>query len=295
METVLIEAAFKKKLFTANGELLLDVSFNIEKGAMVSLFGPSGAGKTTILRILAGLTKAHEGFIKVDGETWFDSKAKINLMARKRPVGYMFQDYALFPNMSIKENLKFAQPDPDHKHIEELLELFELKELRHRKPTMLSGGQQQRVALARALARKPKILMLDEPLSAIDPAFRVKLQDEILEMHRRFGVTTLLVSHDLPEVFKLSNRVMLLENGNIVKQGDPFEVLGSKRTSGKVQFMAEVLKVEKEDIVLVLTLLSGNSLVKVAVRDDDDQNYKPGDKVVIITKAFNPVIQKIST
>ncbi|MDA3930611.1 MAG: ABC transporter ATP-binding protein [Prolixibacteraceae bacterium] len=293
METLLIEANFRKKLFTTQGEMILDVQFSIKKGELVSIYGPSGVGKTTILRILAGLTDADEGEVIVDGETWFNSLKKINLQARKRPVGYMFQDYALFPNMSIKENLKFAQTEQDPKHIDELLTLFDLKELQNRKPTMLSGGQQQRVALARALARKPKLLLLDEPLSAIDPAFRTKLQNEILEIQRQYGITTLLVSHDLPEVFKLSKRVIMLEAGKIVKQGDPFEVLGSKRTSGKVQFMAEVLKVESEDILKVLTLLSGNSLVKVAVRDDDEQQYQPGDKVVIITKAFNPVIQKI--
>lgn len=293
METFLIEAEFKKKLFTANGELLLDVAFKIENGEMVSLYGPSGVGKTTILRILAGLTDADEGKIKVDDEIWFDSSAKINLPARKRPVGYMFQDYALFPNMSIKENLKFAQPKPDSKHVNELLGLFDLFTLKDRKPEMLSGGQQQRVALARALARKPKILMLDEPLSAIDPEFRVKLQDEILEMHRRFGITTLLVSHDLPEVFKLSSRVIMLNAGKITKEGNPFEVFGNKKISGKVQFMAEVMRVEEEDIVKVLTLITGNTLVKVAVCDNDDQHYQPGDKVVIISKAFNPVIQKI--
>lgn len=293
METILIEADIKKKLFTANGEMMLDVSFKVEAGEMVSIFGASGVGKTTILRILAGLTDPDEGYIKVDNEVWFDSENGINIPTRKRRVGYMFQDYALFPNMSIKENLKFAQPIPDKAQITQLLELFDLKELRSRKPSMLSGGQQQRVALARALARKPKLLMLDEPLSAIDPELRTKLQDEILAIHKQFGITTLLVSHDLPEVFKLSNRVIMLDAGKIVNQGDPYEVLGAKRTSGKVQFMAEVLKVEEEDIVKILTLLSGNSLVKVVVRDDDDQQYKIGDKVMIITKAFNPVIQKI--
>jgi len=129
METFLIEAAFQKKLFTANGEMLLDVSFIVEKGELISLFGVSGVGKTTILRILAGLTKADEGLIKVDGEVWFDSKRKIDVPANKRPVGYMFQDFALFPNMSIEGNLKFAQPEPDKNHIDELLDLFGLKEL----------------------------------------------------------------------------------------------------------------------------------------------------------------------
>lgn len=291
METILIEASIKKRLFTANGVMDLDVQMQVRRGEMLSLYGPSGVGKTTILRILSGLTEADEGYIKVDGELWFDAEKKINLPVRKRPVGYMFQDYALFPNMSIRENLNYAQPEKNEEHIRELLELFELKALQDRKPSMLSGGQQQRVALARALARKPKILMLDEPLSAIDPAFRSKLQNEILEIQRAFNVTTILVSHDLPEVFKLSNRVIVLDKGKILKDGNPYDVLGSKRTSGKVQFMAEVLKVEIEDIVKVLTLLSGNSLVKVAVCDDQD--FQAGDKVVIITKAFNPVIQKI--
>ena len=295
MEAILIEAAFKKKLYTAHGELLLDVAIKVENGEMVSLYGPSGVGKTTILRILAGLTNADEGYIKVDNEVWFDSSAKVNLPVSKRPVGYMFQDYALFPNMSIKENLKYAQPKPDAKHICELLELFDLVTLKDRKPDMLSGGQQQRVALARALARKPKILMLDEPLSAIDPEFRVKLQDEILDMHRRFSITTLLVCHDLPEVFKLSRKVIVLENGKIIKKGSPYKVFGDKKISGKVQFVAEVMRIEDEDIVKVLTLLTGNTLVKVAVCDNDDQHYNPGDKVLIVSKAFNPVIQKISS
>jgi molybdate transport system ATP-binding protein len=294
METVLIEASFRKKLFTETGVLTLDVNFAVQQGEMLSLFGPSGVGKTTILRILAGLTEADEGFLRVGNDVWFDSAKKINLPARKRPVGYMFQDYALFPNMTVRENLRFAQPAHDIRHLEELLELFDLTTLQHRKPDVLSGGQRQRVALARALARKPEILLLDEPLSAIDPQFRAKLQDEILEMHRRFGVTTLLVSHDLPEVFKLCSRVLMLEAGKIVKQGNPYNLFGENKISGKVQLMAEVLRVEKEDIVGILTLMAGNTLMKVAVCDQELQNYRVGDKVVIISKAFNPVIRKIS-
>ncbi len=294
METVLIEADIRKKLFTASGELTLDMQFTVNRGEMVSVFGPSGVGKTTLLRIISGLTEADEGYLKVDGEVWFDSKAKINRPARMRPVGYVFQDYALFPNMTVKENLAFAQPVKDPAHIKQLLELFELDRLQDRRPTVLSGGQQQRVALARALARKPGLLLLDEPLSAIDPEFRSKLQDEILVMHRQYGITTLLVSHDLPEVFKLTGRVIVMEAGRIVKEGNTFDVFAANRTSGKVQLVAEVLKVEKEDIIRVLTLLVGNSLVKVAVCDNPEEQYEPGDRVVLVSKAFNPVIQKIS-
>lgn len=293
METILIKADIRKKLFTANGELMLDVQLEVAAGELLSLFGPSGVGKTTILRILAGLTDADEGFIQVADKVWFDSSKGINMPARKRKVGYMFQDYALFPNMTIRENLKFAQPEPNKKRVDELLDLFDLVTLADRKPAMLSGGQQQRVALARAIAREPEILLLDEPLSAIDPSLRSKLQDEILEMHRRFGLTAILVSHDLPEVFKLSQRTIVLDAGQIAKEGNPFDVFGESKISGKVQFMAEVLHVEKEDIINIVTLLSGNSLVKVAVSDTENQNYKPGDKVVLISKAFNPLIQKI--
>lgn len=293
METILIKADIRKKLFTADGELMLDVKFEVAAGELLSLFGPSGVGKTTVLRILAGLTDADEGYIQVGAEVWYDSAKRINLPTRKRKVGYMFQDYALFPNMTIRENLKFAQPEPNKKRIDELLELFDLVALSNRKPSMLSGGQQQRVALARAIAREPKLLLLDEPLSAIDPSLRSKLQDEILEMHRRFELTAILVSHDLPEVFKLSQRTIILEAGKIVKQGDPFTVFADSKISGKVQFLAEVLHVEKEDIIDVVTLLSGNSLVKVAVSDTENQNFKPGDKVVLISKAFNPLIKKI--
>lgn len=293
METILIEADIRKKLFTANGELLLNVKFKVALGELISLFGPSGVGKTTILRILAGLTDPDEGSIRVGEEVWFDSSKKINLPARLRKVGYMFQDYALFPNMTIVENLRFAQPKPDMGKIEDLLELFDLKQLANRKPSMLSGGQQQRVALARSMAREPQILLLDEPLSAIDPLLRSKLQDDILEMHKRFGITTILVSHDLPEVFKLSQRTIVLEGGVIKREGNPLDVFGDSKISGKVQFMAEVLHVEREDIVDVLTLLAGNNLVKVVSCDSENQQFKPGDKVMLITKAFNPMIKKL--
>ena len=293
METVLIEADICKKLFTASGELTLEMKFTVNRGEMVSVFGPSGVGKTTLLRIISGLAVADEGFLKVDGEVWFDSSARINRPARMRPVGYVFQEYALFPNMTVKENLAFAQPVKDPYHIKQLLDLFELDKLQHRRPALLSGGQQQRVALARALARKPDLLLLDEPLSAVDPEFRSKLQDEILTMHRHYGITTLLVSHDLPEVFKLTGRVIVLDAGRIIKDGNPFDVFAANRTSGKVQLVAEVLKVEKEDIIKVLTLLVGNSLVKVAVCDNPEEQYEPGDRVVLVSKAFNPVIQKI--
>jgi len=286
-----IKISIKKKLLTSDGEMILNAHFGISNGEFVSLYGASGAGKTTIMRIIAGLTKADEGTIVVNGETWFDSSRGINIAPKDRGVGYMFQDYALFPTMTVKRNLEYAQHKTDKKHIEELLSLFNLHTLANRKPSTLSGGQQQRVALARALARKPKLLMLDEPLSAIDNELRHKLQDEILEIHQHFGITTLLVSHNLPEVFKMSSRVVQIEKGKITNTGKPYELFDQHQISGKVKLMAEIISIEQEDIVTILTLLTGNSVLKVAATDHEE--YKIGDKVLVVSKAFNPLIIKI--
>ncbi len=290
-----IELSVKKKLFTATGEFPFTADLGIASGEMVSFFGPSGVGKTTMLRIIAGLTDADEGFVRVGGETWFDSTDGTNLPPRRRKVGFVFQEYALFPNMSVRENLRFAQPKTDRRHIDELLDIFELSNLQHRKPGFLSGGQNQRVAVARALARKPDLLLLDEPLSALDHEMRNTLQGEILEVHRLWGITTILVSHDLPEIFKLCNRVIAFRDGRVVDDGNPYDVFGRSKISGKLQFVAEVLKVENEDIVDVLTLLIGNSPVKVAVCNNRQETFVPGDRALVVSKAFNPIIQKLNS
>lgn len=290
-----IELSIRKKLFTAMGEFAFEANLKIDRGEMVSFFGPSGVGKTTMLRIIAGLTDADEGFVKVGGQTWFDSTNGTNLPPRKRKVGFVFQDYALFPNMSVRENLRFAQPKADRKHVDELLDIFGLTNLQHRRPGMLSGGQNQRVAVARALARKPDLLLLDEPLSALDIEMRNTLQNEIMHVHKLWGVTTILVSHDLPEIFKLCNRVITFSNGRVTDDGNPYDIFARSKISGKLQFVAEVLKVEREDIVDVLTLLIGNSPVKVAVSNDRKESFLPGDKALVVSKAFNPIIQKLNS
>jgi len=290
-----IELSVRKKLFTATGEFPFAADLSIGSGEMVSFFGPSGVGKTTMLRIIVGLTDADDGFLRVGGEPWFDSADGTNLPPRRRKVGFVFQDYALFPNMSVRENLRFAQPKADRRHVDELLDIFGLSSLQHRKPGFLSGGQNQRVAMARALARKPDLLLLDEPLSALDMEMRNTLQDEILEVHRLWGITTILVSHDLPEIFKLCSRVIEFRDGRVVDDGNPYDIFGRSRISGKLQFVSEVLKVEKEDTVDVLTLLIGNSPVKIAVCNNRQEPFVPGDRALVVSKAFNPIIQKLNS
>jgi molybdate transport system ATP-binding protein len=291
----MIEIDITKKLFSAQGEFTLDLKLNIGQGEFISLFGQSGAGKTTLLRCLAGLERPDSGSIKVNGVTWFDSSNGVMLPARHRRAGYMFQDYALFPNMTVRGNLEFAlRADGDRKRVAELLELMGLGELQQRKPDTLSGGQKQRVALARALAAEPQLLLLDEPFSALDHATRVRLQDEVMRMQRHFGLTTVMVSHDIGEVYKLSQRVMVIEQGSIAKQGSPAEVYKAGQASGKFSFAGEVLDIETADVVFAVTLLVGNQVVRVIATPDEVKSLKQGDRVMLMSKAFNPVLEAVT-
>jgi molybdate transport system ATP-binding protein len=206
--------------------LNLKFKTNIQRGELVTIYGPSGVGKSTVIRALAGLSQPDNGTIEVDRSVWFDKQKKINIRPQLRSIGIVFQEYSLFPNMSVRGNLEFALEKGQHKGIvDELLRLTELEQLQNKIPGMLSGGQKQRVALARALVRKPKLLLLDEPFSALDSEMQSKLQDYILNFHKQFNLTTVLISHDLTEVIKMSPRVIIMEDGQIKKEGRPADVL----------------------------------------------------------------------
>jgi molybdate transport system ATP-binding protein len=222
----MIEVKLTRKLFGANGEMNLSLDAIIQQGELVTIYGPSGAGKTSVLRMLAGLLKPDAGLIKFDGNVWFDSSKGIHRRPQLRNIGLVFQDYSLFPNMTVRGNLEFAlQKGQSSGIVDDLLELTELRILADKNPATLSGGQKQRVALARALVRKPNLLLLDEPLSALDSVMQSKLQDYLLQVHAQFKLTTILVSHDISEVMKMSKRVLILENGRVEKDGAPGEVL----------------------------------------------------------------------
>jgi molybdate transport system ATP-binding protein len=287
----MIEVNIEKTLIGSQGKFLLKVNFIMKKYEFLSIFGKSGSGKTTFLRMIAGLEKPDKGLIKVDDTIYFDSEKKINLPPQKRKVGVVFQNYALFPNMTVYENLAFAMKKEDKQKILEMLEKIELLELKDRYPSTLSGGQQQRVALARALIRDPEILLLDEPLSALDYEIRLKLQDEIKKIHRDYKLSTIFISHDRPEVFKLADRVILLENGKVIKQGTPRDVFIKQEISGKFSFFGIVIDIKLSDLAKILTVDINGNLVEVVYTDKKDISI--GDEVLISAKAFSPIVKKI--
>jgi molybdate transport system ATP-binding protein len=283
-----------KILDTAQGKEELDVSFELGKGRVLTLYGPSGAGKTTLLRILSGLTDIASGRVEVDGELWCDRDHDIDIPARKRSIGLVFQDFALFPHLTVKQNLEYALQKGDHKsQVKELISLMELGTLQDKRPAQLSGGQQQRVALARAIARRPKLLLLDEPLSALDDDMRFRLQDYILTAHRHYQLTTILVSHYLPEIFRLSDEVICLDKGKVIKTGNPGDIFLREKTSGKFRIMGEIVDIIASDIVFIVSVLAANDIVKVIATAEEVATLRIGDKVMVASKAFNPVIYKI--
>lgn len=287
----MIEIDIKKSLFGAGGKTLLQINTKIESQSFVSIFGKSGAGKTTLLRIIAGLERADSGKIVVDNEVWFDKV--VNLPPQKRKIGFVFQDYALFPHFSIYQNLAFGIKDSKNKKekIRSILATMGLEALSDKLPRHLSGGQRQRVALARALVCDAKILMLDEPLSAIDNEMRLSLQDEILRLHKDFGLTTILVSHDISEIFKLSSRILHIKNGVIISDGDINSVFGADTISAKFNFTAKIIDIQQQGIIFIIKILVNNQISTITL-GKEAEGFKIGDEVLVASKAFNPMVFK---
>ena len=206
--------------FTAIDNLSLD----IYKSEFFSLLGPSGCGKTTLLRMLAGFENVTDGRILVDGEDMSDIPPHL------RPINMMFQSYALFPHMTVEKNIAFGLKQdklPDdviNQRVEEMLELVELTKFAKRKPNQLSGGQSQRVALARSLAKSPKLLLLDEPLGALDKRLREQTQFELMDIQEKLEVTFVIVTHDQEEAMTVSSRIGVMESGNLIQVATPTEI-----------------------------------------------------------------------
>ncbi|WDZ98858.1 ATP-binding cassette domain-containing protein [Mucilaginibacter sp. SJ] len=202
----MISVDIEIKLKAYHGGQLLKIKRQFVSGSVTKIWGPSGAGKTTLLKMIAGLSSPRKGKIIADGITWFDDDQPINLSPQKRHIGFVFQNYALFPNMTVQQHLEYASNDTGW--IKRLLQLGQLDNFTTHKPDHLSGGQQQRLAILRALATKPKLLLMDEPFSALDSKMKTTLIAELKLLLKQLGVTTIVVSHNLQELEMFEGEVM---------------------------------------------------------------------------------------
>jgi molybdate transport system ATP-binding protein len=199
----MIRIDIEKRLKTYEGKQVLKIAGQFERGSITKVYGPSGAGKTTLLKIIAGFIQPEKGNITVEGLTWLDTSSKISFPPQKRMAGFVFQDYALFPNMTVLQHLEYATKD--NNWIKRLLAIGKLETLTTHKPEYLSGGQQQRLAILRALATKPKLLLMDEPFSALDPEMKAELIRELQSIFKELGTTVFIVSHNPLEIEGLAN------------------------------------------------------------------------------------------
>jgi molybdate transport system ATP-binding protein len=279
----LLDINIRHSLQTANGILPMEVTFSISKGSILALTGPSGAGKTTLLRQIAGLVNPQSGKISMAQQLWLDTPQNIQVPARKRNIGFVFQDYALFPHMTVKENLLFAlEKKEDEKVVDELLEDMELTQLSGRKPYQLSGGQQQRVALARTLVRKPDLLLLDEPFAALDHSMRYQLQNLLLKFHRLYQFTVIIVTHDIGEIFRVADRVMIMNHGKVTQLGSPAEVYTSETDhADALRLFGEVLSCHKLDGHLLVSALIENKVRQLSLPLDMEPQMLPGNNFTL--------------
>ena len=290
----MIDVNIERKLRGSAGPIILSLDLQIKKGEFVVLTGPSGAGKTSTLRILSGLMDADLGHISVGDLVWFDSKKNISLSPQSRRAGIVFQEYALFPNMTVRKNLEYAlRKNQENEIVEELIEVTELGNLQNEFPNELSGGQKQRVALARSLVQRPKLLLLDEPLSALDRKMRFQLQDYLINVHCKYELTTIMVTHDTSEILRLADLVYVLDEGHVTESGRPTEIFAEHNISGKFRFTGEILEIKDEGFIKIITVLIQNNAVKVIGDHSEHSHLSVGDKVLVASKAFNPIIKKL--
>ncbi|OJF95634.1 ABC transporter ATP-binding protein [Pararhizobium antarcticum] len=236
-----------EKVFGQN-RVVKDFNLAIEKGEFISLLGPSGCGKTTVLRMVAGFETSSSGAILIDG------KDVVSKRPNQRNIGMVFQAYALFPNLTVAQNVGFglkvkgiAGSEADNR-VAEMLKLIGLPDLGNRYPFQLSGGQQQRVALARALAPKPQVLLLDEPLSALDAKIRVSLREEIRMIQQQLGITTVFVTHDQEEALSISDRIVVMNGGRADQIGTPFDIYNRPSTRFVASFVGTLNLIEAKVI-----------------------------------------------
>ncbi|CAA6814040.1 MAG: Molybdenum transport ATP-binding protein ModC (TC 3.A.1.8.1) [uncultured Sulfurovum sp.] len=266
----MVNIAIQKPLFGAKGQMALSVDIEVERGEFVAIMGESGSGKTTLLRVVAGL-ETSSGDIIVEGNTWK------GVPPQQREIGFIFQDYALFDNMTVEENLLFVKSDKSLAN--ELLEMTHIVALKSRNVKSLSGGQKQRVALCRAMMRQPKILLMDEPLSAIDKEMRHKLRADIKALHTRFGMTTIMVSHDIGDVFALATRVIRLDQGKVISDASVRETFLHTNKESHLKLQGSIIDIMPQERTAIVSV--GEQLIEVLLSKEESQKLNVGDSFFV--------------
>lgn len=258
--------------------ILKDLSFDIEQGKFYTLLGPSGCGKTTILNLIAGFTEV------TDGTIWMDGQKLNEIPANKRKVNTVFQDYALFPHMNVYENIAFGlrikkmNKNQIDQKVHEALRMVRLEGFEDRHISEMSGGQNQRVAIARALVNEPDILLLDEPLSALDLKLRTEMQYELRELQQRLGITFIFVTHDQEEALAMSDEIFILQNGNIIQSGSPVDIYDEPINRYVAEFIGESNIVDGRMVEDYLVSIGGRSF------ECADGGMRPNEKVEVVIR-----------
>ena len=291
MSDILLELKNIKKSFSPGEAVLDDISLTVARGEFVTLLGSSGCGKTTTLRIIAGLEQADSGSV------WINGQNVTELEPDKRDVNTVFQNYALFPHMNVAENIGYGlklrkvSKAEIKKKVAQMLELVQLEGYEKRKPSELSGGQKQRVAIARALVNNPKVLLLDEPLGALDLQLRRAMQTELKHLQKKLGITFIYITHDQEEAINMSDRIAVMDGGRILQIGTPDEIYNHPKTSYVATFVGNanilhgiVESAENENVVIDLgcgKISAGSGM------DKDSAKLQPGELVTLAVRSEN--------
>lgn len=303
MAEVSLELKEIKKSFTEGEAVLDNISLEISKGEFITLLGSSGCGKTTTLRIIAGLEQPDAGSV------WLDGREVTGLEPNQRDVNTVFQNYALFPHMNVAENigyglkLKKVPKSEIRKKVSQMLELVQLEGYEKRKPSELSGGQKQRVAIARALVNNPKVLLLDEPLGALDLQLRRAMQIELKHLQKKLGITFIYITHDQEEAINMSDRIAVMKDGRIEQIGTPDEIYNHPKTSYVATFVgnANILHGVAESIQgenAIVKIGNDKVIVKLETSQQDTkdtgtkQHLAPGENVTLAVRSENILLQE---
>lgn len=302
MAEVSLELKEIKKSFTEGEAVLDNISLEISKGEFITLLGSSGCGKTTTLRIIAGLEQPDAGSV------WLDGREVTGLEPNQRDVNTVFQNYALFPHMNVAENigyglkLKKVPKSEIRKKVSQMLELVQLEGYEKRKPSELSGGQKQRVAIARALVNNPKVLLLDEPLGALDLQLRRAMQIELKHLQKKLGITFIYITHDQEEAINMSDRIAVMKDGRIEQIGTPDEIYNHPKTSYVATFVgnANILHGAAESIQgenAIVKIGNDRVIVKLETSQQNTgakQHLTAGEKVTLAVRSENILLQEIA-